>query len=635
MRRSLLFIFFILISGVSFSQPYKACKQALKLNKNEDEINTGAYKTTYLNARWEIHPGVRFIKGQITYHLVSAMDNLNAISLNCNDSLSVDSITGVNVLGFTHTDNVLNISLSNAININQSILFKIYYQGIPASTGFGSFVNETHHNTPVIWTLSEPYGSGDWWPSPGSLSSKTDSLDVSVVTPQNYLGVANGKFMGRTIQNGLSTTTYRHRYPIATYLIAIAATNYTKTIDSVLINNVYTPLITYAYPEDSSYYNRQSLINKEHIQLFNQLYTLYPFYTEQYAHAQIGFGGGMEHQTISFEGYLGEELLAHELAHQWFGNKVTCKTWNHIWLNEGFATYSVDLMYEKTNRQSTSLINRQSKVKNIIAQPGGSVFVNDVSNYERIFDYRLSYNKGAMVLHMLRKHTGDSVFFRSIRNYLNDETLKYQFAETNDLKFYFENEFNQNLDYFFNQWVYGEGFPMFNVNWKQSNDSVFLKITQTSSMQNNAVFKLNLNLGFVLENNDTIIKQFSLEDAVLNTFFIENKKIKDLMIDPYTDLISGFNTVNGPVFNFNDDAIHTYPNPVTSNNWIIEYRNVADKITEILFYDYSGKLVYRIAEPNFFFGPLNSLSLQDLKAGLYLVEIKSTRSNYHTILNKQ
>ncbi len=132
----------------------------------------------------------------------------------------------------------------------------------------------------------------------------------------------------------------------------------------------------------------------------------------------------MEHQTISFEGYFGEELLSHELAHQWFGNSITCASWSDIWLNEGFATYLSGIIIEKNDPAENWLAWKKDLINYICSEPGGSVYVQDTTSYQRIFDGRLSYSKGAMVLHMLRSELGDSIFFTSIKNYLNDPLLK-------------------------------------------------------------------------------------------------------------------------------------------------------------------------------------------------------------------
>ena len=152
----------------------------------------------------------------------------------------------------------------------------------------------------------------------------------------------------------------------------------------------------------------------------------------------LAWGGGMEHTTMSFMGSWSRGLIAHELAHQWFGNKITCGSWEDIWLNEGFATYLDGLVYENFDGQDVFSQWRKAVVNSVTSSPSGSTFVTDTTSVSRIFNSRLSYRKGAMILHMLRYKIGDDNFFQGVKNYLADPTLAYSYAKTEDLQRHLE-----------------------------------------------------------------------------------------------------------------------------------------------------------------------------------------------------
>ena len=224
----------------------------------------------------------------------------------------------------------------------------VYYHGTPGSSGFGSFAFSSQGGNPAIWTLSEPYGAKDWWPAKDTPADKADSADFWITVSTSLKAVSNGKLMS-IVDNGNGTHTYKWKnsYPIAQYLLSMAITNYAEYTnyyhyspsDSMPINH-------FLYPENLN--SNISQLNKTPgmIEIYSQQFGQYPFINEKYGHAQFGWGGGMEHQTVSSMGGFSDGLIAHELAHMWYGDNITCKDWHHIWLNEGFATYGEGVIYE-------------------------------------------------------------------------------------------------------------------------------------------------------------------------------------------------------------------------------------------------------------------------------------------------
>ena len=252
--------------------------------------------------------------------------------------------------------------------------------------------------------------------------------------------------------------------PYCNLLDCFAVTNYTVFNNTVQLGSTTLPMQTYCYPESLISFQNGTQNVLDAMQLFHNNFGDYPFIKEKYGHVQFGWGGGMEHQTATFIVSINESLIAHELGHQWFGDKITCGSWEDIWLNEGFATH-LSSFYLENKYPANTIINRRNLINNITSQPGGSVKVDDTTNVGRIFDGRLSYNKGSSLLYMLRWKLTDSVFFKALKTYQQDNKVIYGFARTADLKRNLEQASGQDLTEFFNDWFVGQGYPSYNVEW--------------------------------------------------------------------------------------------------------------------------------------------------------------------------
>ncbi len=431
----------------------------------------------YTRFEWDVDPSVRYISGNVLHHF-KAIENLESILLELNDNMVIDSVI------FRNRQVECNFVSNHEFVINLEVLVeagrmdsvRIYYQGEPIqNSGFGSFEIKEHNGVPAMWTLSEPFGAKDWWPGKNDLTDKIDSIDVYIRCPLPYNGVSHGLLQSVIEEGDKKVTHFRHRYPIASYLVAFAVSNYVIFPQQAILGHDTLPIINYVYPEDSAFIAEVSANTPEMIQLFDTLFAPYPFKNELYGHAQFGRnGGGMEHQTVSFMASWAHDIRAHELAHSWFGNMITLATWHDIWINEGFATYANGLSFENMGDGYWWPIWKNVTLNAILSAPDGSVYVADTTSISRIFDSRLSYHKGAYVLHMLRWLMGDQAFFSALRNYLNDPELKYRFATFEDVKTHFEKISETNLDSFFDQWYYGEGYPVYGID--------ILKIVQTDEL---------------------------------------------------------------------------------------------------------------------------------------------------------
>ena len=276
--------------------------------------------------------------------------------------------------------------------------------------------------------------------------------------------------------------------------------------DSMLISN-------YIWQNSYNSNTTQALdLVADMIKILSDRYGPYPFIKEKYGHAQFGWGGGMEHQTITSVGGFNESLEIHELAHQWFGDKVTCKTWNDIWLNEGFATYSEGVYYEgKYGRQlyDSFIYQLMSGVKKY---QQNSVYVNDISSIDNIFS-STSYLKGGLVLHMLRGIVGDSTFFRIMKTYNSDPRYAYNSASTSDFQGVAESISGLDLSYFFNEWIYGVDYPRYSYNWSYLDiGGGFYKVTlniDQPQRTNPQFFTMPVQIKITTSTGDTAITVFN------------------------------------------------------------------------------------------------------------------------------
>ena len=370
----------------------------------------GFFDVTKQSIDIKVNPGIRFIEGAVTTTFTIIEGGYNEIELNCSDSLKVSSVLlDGNSAEYSAGRDFLVIKSSNELVPETNHVLQITYSGIPPATR--AFETDTNnYGDTVMWTLSEPYGAKDWWPCKQDLADKFDQLDMRVTVPKKYKVAANGLLQSIT-PIGLNDLQYhwKHNYPIVTYLVAFAVADYVVMTETLDLKEGELEFVNYVYPQDSATAAEDLREFKNTMDLFEDLLGPYPFRKEHYGHAQFGWGGGMEHQTMSFMANFNHGLVAHELAHQWWGNRVTCKSWNHMWLNEGMATFMSAAYNEYRFGQSKYMadIGSYQKVYESIRNKGGDrplVFNNWINPSGD--DRNLVYFKGAYVMHLLRMELG-------------------------------------------------------------------------------------------------------------------------------------------------------------------------------------------------------------------------------------
>jgi len=308
------------------------------------------------------------------------------------------------------------------------------------------------------------------------------------------------------------------------------------------------------------------------------------------------------------------------LAHHWFGDKITTASWEDVWLNEGFATHLASMDMEN-KYPLTVMDTRKQEIENITSIPNGSVFVDDTTNVSRIFDSRLTYTKGSHLLYMLRWILGDSVFFNGMRSYFNDSSIAFGFATTKDFQRNLEKVSGKNLDYFFKDWFYGEGYPSYNVQWLQvSKDLVKIKMNQITSDASVKFFALPVALQF---KNATQQKTIVVDNKSNGEVFTkEIGFIADtVIVDPEYWLITKNNSSEKENEVTGKNVIKVFPSPFL-NNFIIAFYNFGSNKVSLKIYDSKGTLMMKnnFSINGSFFYQVNT---ERFARGIYFIKIQT------------
>ncbi|HNW97624.1 MAG TPA: M1 family aminopeptidase [Bacteroidales bacterium] len=644
MKNILSFIITIIFCSTAFAQlaPKKDFteKLALRDQKKADALKKGTltyngnnYDLKYHRLCWSVDPNILYISGEVTSYFKTTQASVSQISFDMSSELVVDSVIyhSTDVSYTLTSSNALNISLPAALPLNQLDSVSVFYHGVPSGTGFGSFIKETHNSIPIVWTLSEPFGARDWWPCKNDLSDKIDSIDVYVTAPSQYLASSNGVKISETIQGADKITHWKHRYPIAAYLIAIAITNYQTLSVYAHFGTDSLEVLNHVYPENYSNALSNALNVVPSLELYDSLFIPYPYSNERYGQTQFNWGGGMEHQTNTFLCDFGHELMAHELAHQWVGDMITCGNWHEIWLNEGFATYWTGLTYNFLFNGVYWKQWKQIQIDDIVSQPDGSVYCTDTTSVNRIFDGRLSYKKGGMLLHMLRWVIGDSAFFAGMKNYLTDADLAYNYACSDDFITHMETAGDTDLTEFFNDWLYGEGYPTYAINCyvSSSGNDMTIVINQSQSHSSVSYFEMPVPLEFKNATHDTIVvfnNSFSGQQYALNLGF----RPDSVKFDPELWIVSANNIANvsTPEIDY-VESINIFPNPA-EDILNIDYKGM--NIESIEIYDVKGSLIKSIITEGM--NGYLDIDISSFAEGIYSVKIKSADKIFYRKISK-
>jgi aminopeptidase N len=574
------------------------------------------------------------ISGNVSIHAEVVSDVMDTLALEFTDGMQLDSLfmNGVK-LSATHIYDHIFAILPASLTQGDNFVVQVFYHGTPPTGGFFSGVTNGYSNPwgkSVTWTLSEPYAARDWFPVKQVLPDKADSCWVFLTTSDEYMAGSQGLLTSVAPMPGnMVRYEWKSKYPIAYYLISFAVADYFEYNiyakpdalggDSILVQNFLydSPGILNSYQADID----QTV---DFIELFSDLYLLYPFHEEKYGHCLTQLGGGMEHQTMTTIGGFGFDLVAHELGHMWFGDYVTCATWSDIWINEGFASYSEYLARQYLSGQSSASGWMSSAHNSVLSAPDGSVYVpsDELDNIWRIFNSRLSYKKGAAIVHMIRFELQDDELFFDI---LQEFQIRYADSTATGLDFKEVVEDLSGMDFtdFFDQWYFGEGYPTYSIVWNQVGNELNMNVTQTASYPSvTPVFKMLMEYRVATTEVDTIIRLY--QDANFNQFTVTLPgQVGAIMVDPDNWVLNKTGSISVGIEETQNPLYFTLgPNPATEL-LTLYMANTIDEI-QIGVYDLAGKTMLQTRDA----GSNISLNISALPKGSYLLRLFDGEHHY-------
>jgi aminopeptidase N len=607
-------------------------QKTLQYIYNWQNDNLNDYDVTFYWLDINVSSASTYVSGNssITAQVTAVV--LDTFAFELIPEMTIDSFffNNVQYTGYTRDgDNVL-YAVNPAVE-GQMVTAKVYYHGAPPTGGFFSGVTHGHNGTwnkDVTWTLSESFAAKDWFPVKQDLEDKADSAWIFLTCPSDEMAGSEGVLTNTVnLGNGYTRYEWKTHHAIDYYLLSFAVADYmdysiyahpdSLNGDSVLIQNfIYNDAGCLNYWKDGI--DESVPI----IELYSNLYITYPFYDEKYGHCLTELGGGMEHQTMTTIGGFSFHLVAHEMGHMWFGDNVTCATWQDIWVNEGFATYSDYLANENIygwDAAQSFIIGAQN---NAMSQPGGSVYIPEDQIYPgnewRIFNGRLSYDKGAAIIHTLRHEIqNDSIFFRCLSQYqtqYSDGT-----ATGEDFKNVVEDVTGKDWDYFFDQWYYGEGYPIYDFEWFYDDSVKEFHLSSTQSTSSSTpLFQMLFDIKLTFDDGtDTLIH---FEQTANYNYFVspQDKKVVNVSVDPDNWTME---KVNSLILDINKNEVsESYftmgPNPAFDHINLYFPNNAGSK-KAIIISDLSGRnILTRYSTQS-----ETTIDISGLAHGTYLVQV--------------
>lgn len=589
-------------------EPKQAAFEKLQaaLEEPMDEMRRAQedYDVYFYDIDIEIDEGPETVDGYVIMRATSLVDGLTSVVMNLYSNMVVDGVEhDGSSAGASHNGSFITVTLNSTVNTGGTFEIKVFYHGAPIDDALDF---STHGSgDPIISSLSEPSGARQWWPCKDTPADKADSARIALTVDDALIAVSNGMLRSE-VDNG-STKTYEwfETYPITTYLISVAISNYSTWTDYYTYGRATMPIENYVYPEHLSDAMEDLNITAEAIGVLADAFGPYPFIDERYGHAVFPWGGAMEHQTCTSYGrvlirgdHYYDWILIHELGHQWWGDWVTCETWEDIWLNEGFASYSEALWFEEQGGESTY-------DSYVASYDSYGYFNGPIYDPDSTFN-RTVYDKGALILHMLRRifelpnGTMGHYPYDGLQSVLDayGAANAYDTATTAEFQGFCETAYGGSMDWFFQPWVYGANRPDYQYSWVASQHGppyeIMLHVEQVQT--NAGLFTMPIDIEIQTIAGDTMLTVWN-DQWEQDFFFSVDALPANLSFDPGNWILKYVSQITSDVPEgiASSVALHVPANP-TGADAGLSFSMPLDGHADLRIYDVAGRLVATLVD---------------------------------------
>ncbi|MDD3858599.1 MAG: M1 family aminopeptidase [Bacteroidales bacterium] len=619
--------FSCLISTLSFSQEYDFYKHSYRFSKASDHENDSRlmhYDIGFYFLNLEMTNTSVYLSGSTRIDLDLLPEYNNELVFDFKSGMTVDSIKINGLIStFLHSDDKIIINYNHTVDFNDNYMVsaEVFYHGSPSDGMFNDsdwYSTQTYQFT---YSLSEPYSAKYWFPCKQVLSDKADSVYFYITIPETLKAGSNGVLVNEVnVVGGKKRLEWQSSYPINYYLISVAVGKYQDYSFYAEIPNYSTQILVQNYiPDNETYLNENTYYidnTSNMLRLLSDKFGLYPFAEEKFGHCIVPLNGGMEHQTMTTLGNFSFRLVVHELGHSWFGDYLTCGNWQDIWINEGFASYTEYIGLK--NIQGDYYANAWLEECQTLAKEAttGSVYVpfEELSSVNRIFDYRLSYRKGAYLLHMIRYIIdNDDLFFASLREYLSIYGNSTAIGE--DFREVIETETGIDFDSFFQQWYYGEGYPIYSVTWWQADNILNIEMTQTTTADDvTPLFTVPMEFEILYEDETGFITRELVESNYCTYQIPVSGLVTDVVVNPNLSVLADVSSVHSELVSRFTDLAKVFPNP--SNGNINIYTEKAGNYV-VMLYNPEGEIILESE----FTGNSSFLDISEFSNGIYYLKL--------------